>query len=102
MSGGSPPVGGDEALEQQVDLGGIDAGDAEAEAHRAVGGRAAALAQDGLAAGEAHDVVDGEEIARVVEPGDQRQLLGEERAHLCPARRRDSARAACAQVSSSR
>ena len=40
--------GGDEALEQQVDLGGVDGGDAEAEAHRAVGGRAAALAKDGL------------------------------------------------------
>ena len=39
-------LGGDEALEQQVDLGRIDAGDAEAEADRAVGGRAAALAQD--------------------------------------------------------
>ena len=78
------PVGGDEALEQQVDLGGIDRGDAEAEAHRAVGGRAAALAQDRLLlrAGEADDVVDGEEVAGVVEPGDQRQLLDEERAHL--------------------
>src|SRR6185503_12944361 len=40
------PVGRDEALEQQVDLDGVDAGDAEAEAHGAVGGRAAALAQD--------------------------------------------------------
>ena len=75
-------VGRDEALEQQVDLGRIDAGDAEAEAHRAVGGRAAALAEDVLLAGEAHDVVDGEEVARVVEPRDQRQLLDEERAHL--------------------
>ena len=35
-----------------------------------------------LLAGKAHDVVDGEEIAGVVEPGDQRQLLDEERAHL--------------------
>src|SRR4051794_10138449 len=45
-------VGGDEALEQQVDLGWVDAGDPEAEAHGAVGGRAAALAEDILTAGE--------------------------------------------------
>ena len=59
-------------------------GDAEAEAHRAVGGRAAALAEDRLflRAGEANDVIDGEEVAGVVEPGDQRQLLDQERAHL--------------------
>ena len=76
------PVGRDEALEQQVDAGGIDAGDAEAVAHGAVGGRAAALAEDLLLAGVAHDVVDGEEIARVVEPGDEGQLLLQQRAHL--------------------
>src|SRR5581483_12149407 len=74
------PVGRDEALEQEVDLDRVDAGDAEAEAHRAVGGRAAALAQDRLflRAGEAHDVVDGEEVAGVAEPGDELELLDEE------------------------
>ena len=78
-------VGGYEALEQQIDAGGIDRGDAEAVAHHAVGGRTAALAQNRglrLLAGEAHDVVDGEEVAGVVEPGDQRQLLGEQGAHV--------------------
>ena len=69
------PLGGDEALEQQVDLGRIDRGDAEAVAHRRIGRRAAALAQDVLAAGEADDVVHGEEIARVVELADQAQFL---------------------------
>ena len=39
-------LGRDEALEQHIDAGRIDGGDAKAEAHRAVGGRAAALAQD--------------------------------------------------------
>ena len=36
----------DEALEEQVVVRGIDRGDAEDEAHRAVGGRTASLAQD--------------------------------------------------------
>src|SRR4029453_8636936 len=46
------PLGGDEALEQEIDRGGVDSGDAEAIADRAVGGGAAALAEDLLAAGE--------------------------------------------------
>ena len=73
------PLGRDEALEQHVDAGGIDGGDAEAIAHRAVGGRAAPLAEDGALLREAHHVVDGEEVARVVELGDERQLLGDQR-----------------------
>ena len=67
---------GDEAGEQQLDLGRIDGGDAEAVADGAVRRRAAALAEDVLAAREGDDVVDGQEIARVVEPGDERELLG--------------------------
>ena len=42
------PLRRDEALEQQVGAVGIDLGDAEAEADRGIGGRAAALAQDAL------------------------------------------------------
>ena len=76
------PLGGDEALEQQIDLGGIDGGDAQAVADGAVGGGAAALAEDALAAGIADDVVDRQEIARIVQPGDERQLLVEQRLHL--------------------
>ena len=55
----------------------VDAGDGEAVAHRAVRGRAAPLAQDrriDLVAREVDDLLDGEEIAREVELGDQRQL----------------------------
>ena len=47
--------GADEALEQQIDVGGIDGGDAEAIADGGIGGRAAALAEDVLRAGEAHE-----------------------------------------------
>ena len=55
----------------------VDLGDAEAEAERRIGRRAAALAQDVLAAGEAHDVVHGEEIGRVVELAHERELVRE-------------------------
>ena len=53
-----------EALEQEVHPDRIDGGDAEAVAHRGVGGRAAPLAEDPLAPREAHDVPDDEEVAR--------------------------------------
>ena len=76
------PLGRDEALEQQIDARGIDGRDAEAIAHGAVGRRAAALAEDRVLPGETHDIVDGEEIARVVELGDQSQLLGQQRLHM--------------------
>ena len=66
---------GEEALEQEVHLGRIDRGDPEHEADGRVRGRAPALAEDLLPFREADDVVDGEEVARVVEPRDQRQLL---------------------------
>ena len=69
-------LGRDEALEQQVDLAGIDGGDAEAVADRGIGRRAAALAQDSLpAAGVTHDIVHRQEIGRVAELPDQRQLV---------------------------
>ena len=42
------PLRRDEALEQQIGAVGIDLGDAEAEAHRGIGRRAAALAEDAL------------------------------------------------------
>jgi hypothetical protein len=64
------PLLGDEALEQKVAGRRVDRGDPEAIADGAVGRRAAALAQDRRveAAREGDDVVDGEEIAREVEP----------------------------------
>ena len=61
--------GADEALEQKVDLGGIDGGDAEAVADGGIGGRAAALAEDVLRSGRSGRDRDGEEIRRVVEAG---------------------------------
>ncbi len=65
-----------EAGEQKLALVRIDLGDAEAKAHRAVRRRAAALAENFFYfARIGDDVVDGEEIAGVVELGDQRQLL---------------------------
>ena len=67
MSGGSWRSSADEALEQQVVAVGIDRGDAEHVADRRVGGRAAALAEDVLGAGEADDRVHRQEIGRVVE-----------------------------------
>ncbi len=75
-------LGRDEALEQKIDLGGIDIGDGEAIADGGVGGRAAALAENAEAARVVDDVVDGEEIARVVELGDERRApFGACRAH---------------------
>ncbi len=68
-------LGRDEALEQQIDLAGIDGSDAEAVADRGVGGRAPALTQDFLPAGIAHDVMHRQEIGRVAELPDQFQLM---------------------------
>ena len=45
------PLRRDEALEQQIGAVGIDLGDAEAEADRGIGRRAAALAEDFLRCG---------------------------------------------------
>ena len=72
------PLFGNEALEQQVAGRRVDRGDAEAITDRAVRRRAAALAQDRRveAAREGDDVVDGQEIAREVEPLDQRRARG--------------------------
>ncbi len=66
---------GNEALEQQRHAPGIDFGDAETEAHRRVGRRAATLAENVPRAREPHDVVHGEEVRLVLELGDQRELV---------------------------
>jgi hypothetical protein len=75
-------LGGDEALEEKVDAVRVDRGDAEAVADSRVGGRAAALAQDPARAGEADEIVHGEEIGRVIERGDQPELVLDQPAHL--------------------
>ena len=71
------PLLGDEALEQQIDLGRIDRGDAEHVADGGVRRRAPALAQDVLAARIMDDVVHGEKIMRVFELGDQREFFAQ-------------------------
>ena len=82
----------DEALEQEAALARIDIGDAQAVADRRVRRRAAALAEDVLAAREADDVVDGEKVGRIVRarrsaPAHARGCGGH-----CRECRRDSAR----------
>ena len=74
--------GGDEALEQDLHVGRVDGGDAKHEADRRVGGRAAALAQDALGAGEADDVLHREEVGGIVELVDERQFMVDQAAHL--------------------
>ena len=55
-----------EPLERQLVEDGVDRGDVEQVADRAVGGRSAPLAQDAATAGLGHDAVDDEEIPREV------------------------------------
>ena len=64
----------DEALEQQIHTHRVDGGDAQAVADDRVGGRAAPLAEDAALTAEADELVHGQEIARVVEFVDERQL----------------------------
>lgn len=71
----------DEALEQQLRLAGIDRRDAQAEAHRRIGGGAMALAQDALAAGVANDVVHGEKVHLVPAMRDGFEFCGDLPAH---------------------
>ncbi len=77
--GGLAPVLRDEAGEEQPVLRRVHRGDAQAEAHGGVGRRAAALAEDALAAGEFDDVEQGQEVAGVVHLGDEPELLVERR-----------------------
>ena len=74
--------GADKALEQHVDAGRVDRGDAEAVAHHRIGRRAAPLAQDAAAARERDDVVHGQEIAGEIELLDQRQLVLDQAADM--------------------
>jgi len=69
------PLLGNEALEQQVDLGRIDRGDIQHVADGRVRRRAPALAEDFLAARVKNDVVHGEKVMRVFQLSDQAQFL---------------------------
>ena len=66
---------GDEALEEQLVLDGVDAGDAEHEADAAVRRRSAPLTQDAPPAAFGDDAVHRQEIGRVAELADQPQLV---------------------------
>ena len=71
---------GQEPLEQQIHPDRIDGRDAEAVAHRAVGGRAAALHEDVVVAAEVHDVPDDQKVAGEIEPLDEIELARDLRA----------------------
>src|ERR1700683_1875913 len=62
-------------LEQQFHFDGVNRGDAERIADRAVGGRSAALHQNVLFAAELDDVPDDQEIAGQVELFDEGELV---------------------------
>jgi hypothetical protein len=71
----------EETLEEQAHLHGVDAGDAQAPAQHRIGGGTAALAEDALAAREADQVVDGQEVVGVAQAVHHRQLVLQLRAH---------------------
>ena len=71
------PFGGDETLEQEIDLLGIDLGDAEAITDDGIRRRAASLAKNAFRSRKAHDVVDGQEVRRVFELGGDGELFVE-------------------------
>jgi hypothetical protein len=75
---------GQEALEQQGRAIGVNLGDAQHEAHHRVGRRTPALAKNVMAAGEAHDVVHGEEITLEAQLADDLQLFVDLRQHCGP------------------
>ena len=65
-----------EAIEQQLVLGGVDTGNFEAITHGRVGSRTAPLAQNGRinAARIVDDILDGEEVPRQLQFADQCQF----------------------------
>jgi len=75
-------LGTDEPFEQEVDAARVDGGNAEAEAHRRVGRRAASLAENVAAFGKVDDIVDGQEIGREIKLRDQFELMGHLRLDL--------------------
>ena len=66
---------GNKTFEQKADLDRVDLGNVEAIAHHAIGGRATTLAQDVLAAGEAHHIKHGEEEVFVFQFSDKPEFF---------------------------
>jgi hypothetical protein len=79
----------DETLEEQVDAGRVDGGDAEAIADGRVRRRPAALAENPAGAGEADQIVDGQEVVFVLEFGNEGKLALDEVSNVGGKRRRD-------------
>jgi hypothetical protein len=86
-------LGRNETLEQQIEARRVDRRHPEAVADRGVGRRAAALAEDAARPGEAHQILDGQEIGRVAKLGNEAKLvlegaphLGRQAARIAPAR----------------
>ena len=75
------PFLADEPLKERLDAIGIDRGDTEAEADHRVGGRPASLAEDAARSRKTHEVVHGEEVAGVVEFGDEGEFMLDALAH---------------------
>ncbi len=75
-------LAGEETLEQQFAAYRVEFGDAQYEADARVGRRAPTLAENAPLAGEANDVMHGQEIAFVMQVGDQLQFMFELRAGL--------------------
>ena len=71
-------VFGYKAFKQQVYLGRIYFGNAQAITHCGVGGRTPALAENAAAAGKDNNVVDGEEVVLVLHFGNQPQLFSDQ------------------------
>ena len=80
--GGLAALRGEEALEEHVGARGIDRGDAEAVADRAVRGTTAALAEDVATPRHVDDGAHGQEVRCDLELRDERELLVELRPHL--------------------
>ena len=68
-------------VEQEVELAGVDRGDAQAVTDGGIRSGTTPLAEDILGAREADDVVNGEEVGGVVQLVDQRQLVLDRGAH---------------------
>ena len=90
MSGGSLRSSETKRSNRRSTFSGFDLGDPEAIADHRIRRRAAPLAQDALGAREADDVVDGEEVGRVVAAWPSSRARGRARGAPSARRRPDS------------
>ena len=76
------PFRRDKALEQEIAAFGIDFGHTEAKTDGGIGGRTATLTENIFRTGEVDDVVDGQEIGRILQLRDQLEFVLDIDAHL--------------------